>query len=297
MLNKISKMTLISHIGAGLALLLHGCIVIPVPPKMLEEYIPKDSLSFLEVGLTTKDEVVEKLAEPASTFSNGSKWIYRTNLRETGRWAGCLLIEVDGDIPCDVGGSHTYGLLDLDFDDRGVLSDWELSYAESGTETCTKQGVCVFPVYRQGVRADFGTVSHRVFAPESTDLAAKRFDVSGNDCAIYLHASELLISYYDDPMRVQIEDVFDTWWRDSSETYLYRVLPAASYLVTTTFEDQDVSSIQFACNAGDVVFIRFVEIDYNDYDLEVATESGGRAAIEHRRLILFEDITPLTSSP
>ncbi len=294
MLNKISKMTLISHIGAGLALLLHGCIAIPVPPKMLEEYIPKGSLSFLEVGLTTKDEVVEKLTEPTSSFSNGSKWIYRTNVRETGRTAGCSFIVEDD---CYVGlGSHTYGLLDLDFDDRGVLSDWELSYAESGTETCTKQGVCVFPVYRQGIKADL-TVSHRVFAPESTDLAAKRFDVSGNDCAIFLYPHKgFHISYGLNPMRVQIEDVFDTWWRYSSETYLYRVLPAASYLVTTTYLDQD-ESIQFACNAGDVVFIRFVEIDYNDYDLEVATESGGRAAIEHRRLILFEDITPLTSSP
>jgi hypothetical protein len=283
MLNKISKMTLISHIGAGLALSLHGCIAIPVPSKMLEEYIPKDSLSFLEVGLTTKDEVVEKLAEPASTFSNGSKWIYRTNVRETGRTAGCSFIVHED---CYVGfGSHTYGLLDLDFDDRGVLSDWELLDAEYSR--CSKEGVCVL--------GTLGESDIMVFAPESTDLAAKRFDVSGNDCAIYLHASELRPST---TMRVQIENVFDTWLRRSWETYLYRVLPAASYLIRTSYEyETTTKSIQFACNDGDVVFIRFVATDDGDYDLEVATESDGRAAIEHRRLILFEDITPLTSSP
>ena len=97
---------------------------------------------------------------------------------------------------------------------------------------------------------------------------------------------------------MQIEDVFDTWLRDSDETYLYWVLPAASYLVTITYADQD-KSIQLACNAGDLVFIQFIKnsdgvaptgLAQYRYDLEVATEFDGRAAIEDRRLILFEDI-------
>ena len=280
------RVMLISHIGAGLALLLHGCIGVPLPSKMLEEYIPEDSLSFLDVGLTTKDEVIEKLAEPASTFSNGSKWIYQANLRETNRWAWCGYAVVHA--ACGVDDDSEHGVLGLDFDDRGVLSDWELSYAQFGTEKCTidKEAICVL------------TGSYLIFAPESTDLAAKRFDVSGNDCAIYLYPFHgIWLKDFSDSIRVQIEDVFDTWLRDSSDSYLYRVLPAASYLVTTTFEDQD-TSIQLACNAGDVVFIRFVRnIGDDNYDLEVATESDGRAALERRRLILFEDITPLTSSP
>jgi len=261
-----------------------GCVGVPLPSKTLAEYIPEDSLSFLDVGFTTKDEVIEKLAEPASTFSNGSKWIYRANLRETNRWAACIYVVFDA--ACEVAGlSRKFGLLGLDFDDRGVLSDWELSYAESGY---CKEGVCVF-----------GEEAHQIFAPKSTDLAAKRFDVPGNDCAIYLYPQKgFWFTYLSDPMRVQIEDVFDTWLRTSSETYLYRVLPAASYLVTTSFEDQD-KSIQLACNAGAVVFIRFFKNNFRDdhYNLEVATESDGRAGIENRRLILFEDITPLTSSP
>ena len=94
-------------------------------------------------------------------------------------------------------------------------------------------------------------------------------------------------------MRVQIEDVFDTWLRHTSETYLYRVLPAASYLVSTTFKGQD-KSIQLPCIAGDLVFIRFLDRnDDEEYDLDFATEPDGRTAIDDRRLILFEDNSPL----
>jgi hypothetical protein len=260
-----------------------GCVGVPLPSITLEEYIPEDSLSFLDVGLTTKDEVIEKLAEPASTYSNGSKWIYRANLRATNRWAACVYMVFD--MGCERASlSRKYGLLGLDFDDRGVLSDWELSYAEFGY--CSKEGVCVLDE------------SYMIFAPESTDLAAKRIDVSGNYCAIYLYPHEgIWISYFSKPMRVQIEGVFDTWWRYSRESYLYRVLPAASYLVTTTYANQR-HSIQLACNAGDVVFMRYSKnIGDGGYGLEVATESDGLAAIEHRRPILFEDITPLTSNP
>ena len=153
-----------------------GCIGVPLPSKILEEYIPEDSLSFLDVGLITKDEVIENLAEPASTFSNGSKWIYRANLRSNSRWAGCAYWFAGAG--CGVEGfAEMYGLLDLDFDDKGILSDWKLSYAP--THGCSEKGVCAFTQQ-----------TYVIFASESTDLAAKRFDVPDNDCAIFLYPDE-----------------------------------------------------------------------------------------------------------
>ena len=98
MLNRTSTMTHhnafnLMRTGCLVAVVcISGCVGVPLPSKTLKEYIPEDSLSFLDVGLTTKDEVIEKLAEPASTFSNGSKWVYRTNLRETDRWAACFYL-------------------------------------------------------------------------------------------------------------------------------------------------------------------------------------------------------------
>lgn len=262
-----------------------GCIGLPVPSnEMLEEYIPEENLSFLDAGVTTKAEVIENLSEPAATFSNGSTWVYRANLRATLQLAACVYAL--GGRECGKEPLVTkYGLVNLDFDAKGVLSDWDLSYAELGE--CSNKGVC-------GLSGPY----YMILASRSADQAAKKFDVSGNDCAIYLYPHEQFrISYFKSPMRVKIEDVFYTWFRDYSETYLYRELPADSYLVITVYEDQE-KSIRLACNAGAVVFIRFFKFAGNDdYDLEVVTESAGQAAIEHRRLILFEDITSLTTSP
>lgn len=262
---------------AASCLAICGCVVVPVPSKTLEEYIPKDKLAFLEVGNTTKDEAFETLARPASTFSNGSTWVYRANLRETNRLAMCYYTKMERG--CGVEPLYQkYGLLALTFDDRGVLSDWKLSYAQLGG--CSKEGVCGF------------SGGYMIFAPKTADRSAKRFRVSGDNCAIYLYPHKGFFIWDDeDPARVQIEGVFDTWWRETRETYLYRVLPAASYIVSTTHRNLH-GSIQLDCNAGDIVFVRFVREDFreDDFYLETATESDGKAAIEDRKLLLFEDI-------
>jgi hypothetical protein len=96
--------------------------------------ISKESLSFLEKGQTTKDEVRETLGEPQDTNETGSEWVYELRLLMSGRWGFCIAIP-PGYGNCGVSdGKAATELLRIDFDDAGVVTGWDRFRGPPGTE-------------------------------------------------------------------------------------------------------------------------------------------------------------------
>jgi len=77
----------------GLLIFLHGCVLpFSMPPKTIQTMIPKESLSFLEIGQTTKADVRETLGEPWKTDQTDSEWAYELRTVLSGRWGLCVAL-------------------------------------------------------------------------------------------------------------------------------------------------------------------------------------------------------------
>lgn len=107
----------------ALAIYLYGCV--PMPPKTIQTKIPKEGLSFLEKGQTTKDEVRASLGKPWKTDENDSEWVYELRKVLSGRWGYCVAIP-PGYGGCGVSdGEVVLELFKIDFNDSGVVTGWD----------------------------------------------------------------------------------------------------------------------------------------------------------------------------
>ncbi len=104
-----------------LAVCLIGCA--PLPSKTIQTMIPEESLSFLEIEKTTKDEVRETLGKPWQSDEVDNKWLYKLRTVATGRFGFCLpFSEVD----CEsTDGKAVLYVLEIYFDDADVVTGWE----------------------------------------------------------------------------------------------------------------------------------------------------------------------------
>ena len=124
----MSQSLLRIQVVLGLVAFLGGCIGLPLPPRTIYTMIPKESLSFLEAGQTTKADVRKTLGEPWNTDETDSKWVYQLRAVVSGRWGYCGIspIPFDPDLICDVSErKYVFKLLEIDFNNSGVVTGWD----------------------------------------------------------------------------------------------------------------------------------------------------------------------------
>jgi outer membrane protein assembly factor BamE (lipoprotein component of BamABCDE complex) len=107
---------------AVLLLLFAGCLLIPIPEHAREhsqrEPIEEDSLQFMKVGSTTREEVLLNLGDP-DLFSRDSEFKYRWETE-----SAFMGVDI-------AGGSgrydfyHVYELV-VEFDDNGLVKGFEI---------------------------------------------------------------------------------------------------------------------------------------------------------------------------
>ena len=110
----------------GLVVVLEGCVGLPLPHKTTFENIPKDSLTFLSEGETTKDEVRERLGKPSAAMDATNEWTYLLRHMVTGRWAFCFSTGAAVGSGCGVTeGTAKFQYLSIEFNDADVVTGWE----------------------------------------------------------------------------------------------------------------------------------------------------------------------------
>ena len=139
------------------ASLLAGCIPIKPPPG--EKPFRSEQMSFVVIGETTRDEVLDKFASLdvplyPTRFEEDSVWVYRAD-RDTWQWLVCVGAGYSAD--CGIVGMMRNYFLKFDFDSEGRVVDWS---ASSTLGECSTDGVCeegeaimVFAGERAGQRA------------------------------------------------------------------------------------------------------------------------------------------------
>ena len=130
-----------------------------MPPKTVDTSISKETLAFLDKGRTTKTDVLQTLGNPRQTNETDSEWVYELRAVLSGRWGYCIAIP-PGYGGCGVSdGKAIQILLQIDFDDAGVVTGWNEfrgpAYAEPGIEDIYEE-LTVGWSTRADVIADYG---------------------------------------------------------------------------------------------------------------------------------------------
>ena len=107
------------HLVLILGACLNGCA--PLPSKTIQTIIPEESLSFLEIGETTKDQVRAFFGEPWESDEADNDWLYKLRIVATGRWGMCGEYDC---APIKAGKAVLY-VLRIDFNEADVVTGWE----------------------------------------------------------------------------------------------------------------------------------------------------------------------------
>lgn len=169
---------------------LTGCGPIYIPIYAPDPFSPA-LMDYIEVGLTKRSEIIRWLDEPDATRMDGKLMIY-IEPREIERELimGDPLVRLH------------YLLIELD--ERDVVA----CYEEVVNEGCTSWGVCItdrqppftgggwsaeMTLIGAGDLASIKTLAKErlvVYAKQDTDLEAKRYQVSPDQCSIYIYRTD-----------------------------------------------------------------------------------------------------------
>jgi len=118
------------HIAIILSLVCAGCIIIPIPIPEHADYgrppIGEESLGFLEVGSTKREEVLLTLGLPEYTRDHERVFIYEWNTKSEVVWVFGTMVSAGSKKDTT---HYTYQLL-IEFDDIGILKAFEIKEEE-----------------------------------------------------------------------------------------------------------------------------------------------------------------------
>jgi hypothetical protein len=260
---------------------LSACIAVPVKTgDGGDEPFAKKKLAFIEVGRSTKQDIVTAMPHPMQ-FLGGDLWLYWA-ARNEANWSAFVALVSPSDIggglvPAETG-EIDYRFLVIRFDANGVVADLETSRSEKRLG-CNRSDVC-------------GTgTTYTLVAPKERDRAVKSLKVPENRCAVHVYGEP------NTTIRISLdgEKVGELLGKqgfifEQLDQGIRQLSIAGKY----SGHDRLVRHVDFNCKSGSSVFFqiqtekrrrfsRLLEIDVMEHD---AFE--GRKAVEKRRLMLHE---------
>lgn len=265
----LRRITQAAIIGILPLVLTAGCIVIPIPTGEKPYY--EGAIPGLETGITSKEEVISKFGLPDAIYTGGSELVYIDTVENLKIAWGFILVG-----PYGGGGAggglarlHKRHVLLLSFDEKNVLTRFELDAAGDDFGDCTDNGICF----------DESTYLMR-YADESADAAAKEFRAVAGMCSIYLHGLGNKNAYEvslggNIPVNVFSTRAFIHWTTE----------PGHQEFVTWP----ENAFMDYACEDGEIVFLHFDYRRTGPSRLRVEDRVTGRENISSRRLVLLPE--------
>ncbi len=137
-----------------LTTLLCGCVIIPVPVpgETYERYMAREDRTFIELGKTSRQQVLAALGSPTALSTRHALWVYTIEEYLSTGWEICALVVVPpdagGDCPKKIKGRQKHRFLALRFDTAGIVEHREIIVLEDGE--CDETGFCwnIGPAFR-----------------------------------------------------------------------------------------------------------------------------------------------------
>ena len=239
-------------------MMMAGCIVIPVPTGEKPYYA--GAIPSLEVGVTSKSEVLREFGVPDVTYHRDSELIYITTEES---WK--VLFISEGYTGLDT--FYKRFVLSLSFDTKDVLSEFEFDTAGDDFGDCTSHGICLGK-----------TNAVMRYTDSVTESAAKGFKPNKDQCSIYLHGPGNKKAYEVSlngkiPVNIFSTGAFIHWITKPGPQSLV-IFPEPAYL-------------DFDCKAGEIAFVHFDLKRFGPSRLRLESNTTGREHVSHRRLVLL----------
>jgi hypothetical protein len=247
--------------------MISGCIVIPVPTGEKPYYA--GAIPNLEIGVTTKSEVLQEFGVPDATYQRDSELIYITT-QESWKvaWAFIILVPwAKGGAGAGVETLHKRFVLWVSFDTKDVLSEFEFDTAGDDFGDCTSHGICLGK-----------TNAVMRYADSVTESAAKGFKPTKNQCSIYLHGPGNKKAY-----EVSLNGKIPVSIFSTRAFVHWITKPGPQSIVIFP----DPAFLDFECKADEVVFVHFDPIWPGPSRLRLESNATGREHLSHRHMVLL----------
>jgi outer membrane protein assembly factor BamE (lipoprotein component of BamABCDE complex) len=253
----------------SLALLLGGCIVVPVAP-FYDDPLPSKALTDLKAG-ASKEAVMTLIGVPHATRGGGRYWYYGAT--RPALLAGLLVGQGAGGV------IHDYKWIEVEFDDASKLLHVDHHESKTG---CARSGNCVL---------SFGLDPHKmsdsaiIAAAPQQDERAKQFQPPTGGCALYV--------YYDagfllqGPISVRVDDA--SRWLDQNTYTRFEMKPGEVQQVVTDL-GHPKGKASWHCMTGEISFFHLFSrwsdrLEFTGH-VEPVDETSGKQEILKRRLLL-----------
>lgn len=224
-----------------------GCV--PVKPPPGEKPFHEEFMSFVTVGETTREEVLDKFASVEMPlhphrFADDAVWIYRAD-RDTWQWLVCAGAAYAA--ACDIVGTVRNYFLRFEFDEYGRVSSW---YASSTLGECSSDGIC-----EEGDAV-------MVYANEDRDERA-RLRPAADRCAIYVFST---MRGGDSVTTLNFDDIYVGTFINDGAYFRIEATPG-EHAVTTAY----CSSMEYRCG----------DFGINSQTLSIECTGGNQYFLHH----------------
>ena len=254
------------HIGITLTLLTFasGCVIlpIPVPSETRLEFIDKEAVGFIEVGKSSRDDVLDNLGSPTVLSVKPSIWIYSMREYLSTRWRVCHVIAS----PYGVGsgcskaneGKERYSFLEIQFDSSRIVSHRQISSLAIGE--CTEAGFCW-----NGLPAFRATRGAQVASPSY--------------CAAHIYTPNTAISA---KVKINVTDEFDLSL--TTNDFQLILLQRRQPLIVFSFDDGSKKHVRVPCDTKSAHFVR-IDRGTFAYNVRLMPEHDGRRVVISNRTL------------
>jgi hypothetical protein len=241
---------------------LSACIAFPTSTGD-DEPFTKTTLGFIEVGKSTKEDIVTAMPLPVE-FLDGDLWLY-VKTRSEGDTT--LLVWNSGRTFHNV----DYRYLLIRFNKDGVVAHYKTSTSEK-PEGCNRSGVC-------GIDSTYMLV-----ASQEQDQAVKLFDIPENRCGIYVYGKPRTAIH----LRLDGHKIGGLL---GEQGFIFeRLYRGAHELIVSGPDVKGYTPVEFSCKAGSSVFLRITAERPGRFVGPLKIEVTQRDTAEGRQAILKRDL-------
>jgi hypothetical protein len=255
------------YIGITLTLLpfVSGCVIlpIPVPSETHLDFMGREAVDFIEVGKSSRNDVLDNLGSPTVLSNEPSIWIYSMREYLSTRWRTCGgIISPTGaaEAGCSKAneGKEKYTFLEIQFDSSRIVTHRQISSLAFGE--CTETSFCW-----NGLPAFRATQGAQDSAP--------------NYCAVHIFTPNTAISA---KLKMDASDEFDLSL--TNDDFQLILLQRWQPHIDISFDDGSKKRVRVPCGKESA---HFVKIDKGAfaYNVRLVPEHDGRRVVIGKRML------------
>jgi len=264
----------------GLSLALLGCVPLPLPWMSDEPRIEEDTLENIDIGVTTREEILSLLGTPDLMRRGNKLWIYG--------WAqGHGMLITPSPEPNEAL-YYTYHVLFLEFNESGLLENLDI---EQGEHACLQDDVCVYKWEWNWTKESFclDESTSIITASHKEEERAEHFVPSKDVCGAYLftHHSNIYFSISDARYK-----------RLDYRTYVFyelepgnKVLRVSYYPPSKFKHVRTLSTKEFECISGQNVYLKLGDEQNQSSHITISllSPAQGKEKMNEKRLQLLDN--------